>query len=148
MFEGTVGIVNVSVKNQPPVGLHVSELDWHGFDRAIEDARVVDVVPGVEEGTRAIKPLELVLPKLPCVSIKKVHEGGVAWPRLSKQSLVFLVAHKYIFGIAFLPLTLLKGHAISIDEVVVIGIDVGVNDCDESATRLADLILHLLHGVD
>lgn len=147
MLKGAIGVVHVPVEDSPAISLHVGELDGHCLDRSIKDAGVIDVVPGVEQGTRSIKSLELVLPELARIPIEEVHEGGVARPSLSKQSLILLVTYKDILGISFLPLAGLEGHAVRIDEVIVIGIDVGVDDRDKAPARLTNLILHLLHSI-
>ena len=45
MLERTIRVMNISMQNNSPIFLDVSELYRHSLDRTIEDARVIDVVP-------------------------------------------------------------------------------------------------------
>lgn len=83
---------------------NVLELDRHGLDWSIEDARVVHIVPSIEQIVSAFEFLKLLLPKLPRVFIQKVNERRIAWPCLHKQSLVFFIAHENVLGVVFIPL--------------------------------------------
>ena len=141
MLERTVGVVYVSVQHVGTILLDMLELHWHGLQRPIEDTRIIDVIPCVEEMVCAFKLGELVDPEVLSVRIQKVHEGRVSGPGLSIQSLAFLITDEDVLGVAFFPLRVLQFEAISIDEVACADFDVRVNDGDQSALGRLHLFL-------
>ena len=107
VLKRTVGVVDVSVKHVGAVRLDMLELDRHRLERPVEDARVVNVVPGVEEVVSAFKLGELVDPEVLSIRVQEVHEGGVPGPSLNIQRLAVLVTHEDVLGVAFCPLGVL-----------------------------------------
>lgn len=75
MLKSPVSIVYVAVEHAAAIFHYMLELHWHRLDRAIENARIIYVIPSVEEFVGALKFLELLLPKFARIFIQKIHES-------------------------------------------------------------------------
>jgi len=53
VLQRPVRIVYITVEYDSSISPHVLHLDWHCFERPVEDSRIVNVIPGVELAVEA-----------------------------------------------------------------------------------------------
>ena len=108
MLKGTIGIVHIPVEDDSSICLLVSELNWHGLERTVEDTWVIDIVPSVEVVVSSLKHREAGHPEVLSILIQEVHKCGVAWPCLSVESLSLLILDEDIVHIVGRPILILN----------------------------------------
>ena len=121
------------------------ELHRHCFDRSIEYTWIIHIVPGVEVASRLIEILELFHPVLSSITIKEIHERRITRPSFSEKRFAIFISDKDILCITLFPIRCLKLHTISVNEVIIVCVNMWVDDCHKTSARIADLIFHSLH---
>ena len=133
------------------VYLDVDGVHGHGVRVSAEHGRLIHVVPEAVHVVATVEYIvvEEITPEVLRIGVEEVDPGRVARPAVTEERLggIFALADEDVGNITSWLFLLLQFHPLLVDKVVLRSLDMRINDHDNAAPRILNLLIHLINLV-
>ena len=147
-MEGSISIVNLQISALGSIGFYMNRISWESMGIRASYIRLVHIVPEAVHVVAALEDtvVEKTAPEFLRILVEEVDPSRVARPAVAikwHSTSVCTVSHKDVRVVSSWLLLVLKLHTLSIDKVVLGGLDMGIDDDDNTAARSLNLRVHV-----